>query len=241
MNEYFSHDYNARTDTKLVKLFMKHNLKGIGAYWCIIEMLYEEGGYLLLNEYDRIAFELRTDSEFIKSIIEDFNLFKKDEDKFWSDTAIDRLKQRAEKSEKARKSVQKRWDKYKRNTDVKETKNDSSTSKGKESKVKETKEDKKYIYNKFYDFELKKSNNDENYKQFIDALFWNNNLGNKLSSVLKMETQVNYLQFKKIFTLKQNLGIKITDVLEQMENWKDLKKRKTVYKTFITFAKNIKK
>jgi len=54
MKEYFSHDYNARNDTKLVKVFMKYQLKGIGAYWCIIEMLYEEGGYLLRSEYERI-------------------------------------------------------------------------------------------------------------------------------------------------------------------------------------------
>ena len=140
MKEYFSHDYNARNDTKLVKLFMKLGLKGIGAYWCIIEMLYEEGGYLLRSEYERISFELRTEPKFIKNIIEDFDLFKKDTKKVWSETALDRLNKRIEKSTKARESVQKRWKKYERNTNVLQTKNDCNTSKVKESKVKENKD-----------------------------------------------------------------------------------------------------
>lgn len=134
MKDYFSHDYNARNDKKLTKLFMKHGLSGIGAYWCIIEMLYEEGGYLLRTEYERITFELRTEYELIKSVIHDFDLFIFDEEKFWSETAINRLKLRAEKSYKARQSIEKRWDKYERNTNVLQPKNERNTSKVKESK-----------------------------------------------------------------------------------------------------------
>jgi len=139
MKEYFSHDYNARNDKKLVKIFMKYSLEGIGAYWCIIEMLYEEGGYLLRSEYERIAYELRTDIDLIKNIIEGFDLFKKDSKKFWSETAINRLNQRIEKSIKARESVNKRWEKYERKTNVKRKKNEGNTSKVKESKEKENK------------------------------------------------------------------------------------------------------
>ena len=157
MKEYFSHDYNSRNDTKIVKLFMKFGLKGIGAYWCIIEMLYEEDGYLLRSEYERISFELRTDIEFIKSIIEEFNLFEKDNKKFWSETAINRLNKRMEKSNKARESVQKRWNKYNGNTNVLEKKNDSNTSKVKESKVKESKNIP--TYSEFEQYALSKKNN----------------------------------------------------------------------------------
>jgi len=149
MKEYFSHDYNARNDTKLVKLFMKYGLSGVGAYWCIIEMLYEEGGYLLRSEYGRISFELRTDVKTIKSIVESFDLFKKDTKKFWSETGIDRLNQRIEKSAKARYSVNKRWEKYERNTDVKQTQNDSNTIKVKKSKEKEIKENIDLIYKSY--------------------------------------------------------------------------------------------
>jgi len=165
MKEYFSHDYNARNDTKLVKLFMKLGLEGIGAYWCIIEMLYEEGGYLLRNEYERIAFELRTDYNVIKKIVEELDLFVFDDEKFWSETALSRLNQRMEKSQKARESVEKRWKKYERNTNVKQSKNDSNTSKGKESKVK-----KSILFDEFWNLYNKKVGNKKACKKKWDKL-----------------------------------------------------------------------
>ena len=90
---------------------MKHRLAGIGAYWCIIEMLYSEGGYLLLEDIDTIAFDLRAERIMIESIINDFDLFKSNGKKFWSESALTRLKIRIEKSQKASKSAKSRWDK----------------------------------------------------------------------------------------------------------------------------------
>lgn len=143
MKEYFSHDYNARNDKKLIKLFMKHGVSGIGIYWCIVEMLYEESGYLNIDEYERIAFELRIEYDVVKSVIQEFELFDFDSEKFWSNSAISRLDQRMLKSEKARESVMKRWIKNKSNTNVIRSNNDSNTIKVKESKVKESKEKEK--------------------------------------------------------------------------------------------------
>jgi acid stress-induced BolA-like protein IbaG/YrbA len=53
-----------------------------------------------------------------------------------------------------------------------------------------------------------------------------------------MEDQLSYEQFKRLYYLKTKYKFSITDILEEMENWKDLKKRKTIYKTFLTFLKN---
>jgi len=139
MKDYFSHDYYSRNDPKMVRLFMKHGLSGIGAYWCIVEMLYEEGGYMPLSEYERITFELRTSENVIRYLIDDSELFVNDGEKFWSETAIERLKKRAEKSTKARQSIENRWNKQRNNTDVIRTYNDGNTNKVKESKVKESK------------------------------------------------------------------------------------------------------
>ena len=141
---YFSHDYNARSDWKLIKVAMKYWMEWIWTYWCIIEMLYEEWWYLDLEEYERITFELRMEYKIVESILNDFWLFEKDDKKFWSNSVLDRLKQRMNKSEKARISVQKRWDKKKEeNTNVLRTNNECNTikeSKEKESKEKESKE-----------------------------------------------------------------------------------------------------
>ena len=136
MKDYFSHDYNSRNDKKLVKAGMKFDLcTAIGAYWCIVEMLYEEGGYLLLSEYERITYELRCSNELVNYLILDSELFKNDGVRFWSETAIERLKLRAAKSQKARESIENRWNRLK-DTNVLQTNNDRNTSKVKESKVK---------------------------------------------------------------------------------------------------------
>jgi uncharacterized protein YdaU (DUF1376 family) len=113
---YFRHDCNARADRKMVRLAIQHGLAGIGIYWCIVEMLYEEGGYIPL-EYERIAFELRSNNETIKSVIHDFDLFDYDTNQFWSKRVIDELNARCEKSDKARQAIETRWS-YERNTPV---------------------------------------------------------------------------------------------------------------------------
>lgn len=123
---YFQHDTSARWDQKLVKVQMMHQMTGIGVYWCIVEMLYENAGYLP-TEYERIAFELRTEKNVIQSIVNDFELFENDGEKFWSNNALMQFNERMNKSAKASNSVNKRWEKYKRNTTVLRTKNDPNT------------------------------------------------------------------------------------------------------------------
>jgi len=125
MREYFSHDYGARNDKKLQRILMQHGLAGLGAVWCIFEMLYEAGGTLDISEYDRIAFELRTNNDFVKTIIES-DLFEHDEKKFWSVSILLRLTQRQEKSDKARKSVNRRW--KQKDTNVLRTNADRNTN-----------------------------------------------------------------------------------------------------------------
>lgn len=98
--------------------------------------------------------------------------------------------------------------------------------------------DNKVIYNEFYDSEILKSNNNEDYKSVVKALFGENELCCPLKSVLKMETQLYYAQFQKLWKLKQQYNFSIIDYLEKMENWGNPAKRKTVYKTFLTFVKN---
>ena len=98
---YFSHDCNARNDRKLINLRMNHSVAGIGVYWCVVEMLYEEGGYMPL-EYERIAFDLRTDSDLVTDVINSYDLFKIDGDRFYSQAVLDRISKQFEKSEKAK-------------------------------------------------------------------------------------------------------------------------------------------
>lgn len=142
---YFKHDYNARHDRKLVNVIMNHGMIGIGVYWCVVEMLYEEGGYLPLNkqEYERISFELRADIEIIESIINDFGLFlvSTDTKLFFSDTILSRLQERCDKSYKARASINKRWNKLVKHTNVIRPKQQRNTRRREEKREEEKKEE----------------------------------------------------------------------------------------------------
>lgn len=108
---YFSHDYGSRNDPKLQKVLMILGQEGKGVYWDLIEMLYEQEGYLLVSEIDSYAFALRTHSECIASLINDFGLFENDGEKFWSNSVLERLSIMKEKSERASKSAKARWNK----------------------------------------------------------------------------------------------------------------------------------
>lgn len=140
MKEYFPHDYNARNDRKLMKLKVYHKMTGIGIYWSLIEMLYEDSGKILLEDIIIISAELRTSPEIVESVIKDFELFQIDEKYFWSESVLKRIELRKEKSEKAKESIKKRWDKvketqvlYETDTNVLQKNNDSNTIKEKKS------------------------------------------------------------------------------------------------------------
>lgn len=105
---YFSHDYTTRSDSKIKELIYKHGITGYGIYWCLIEDLYINANALPI-EYERIAYELRTDKLIVESIINDFDLFEIVDGFFSSQSIQKRLDKRNEKSEKASLSASKRW------------------------------------------------------------------------------------------------------------------------------------
>lgn len=139
MAEYFSHDYNARSDRRMVALRKKEGMKGVGTYWCIVEMLYEAGGYLPHTSYEDIAYELRVKPEIIRRIVTAYDLFKIDGENFWSDSALRRLDERKAVSEKNRENARIGWNKRKPDAVALPTPSDGNAIKGKESIVKESK------------------------------------------------------------------------------------------------------
>lgn len=135
---YFSHDYHARSDGKLVKVMMKHGVAGIGIYWCLIEMLYENEGRISVDECERIAFELRTDSDCIASVLRDFDLFNSDGEFFWSESINRRIEGIKSKSIKAKESANLRWNKEK-DANVMRTHSDRNANKIKSNEIKSNK------------------------------------------------------------------------------------------------------
>jgi hypothetical protein len=105
---FFSHDYNARSDEKIKQLIRKYGMQGYGVFWAIVEDLYQNANALRID-CDGIAYDLRVDSDMVKSIIFDFNLFVHDNEMFGSISIQKRIDKRKEKSAKARESAQYRW------------------------------------------------------------------------------------------------------------------------------------
>lgn len=136
---YFSHDYNPRGDEKIQGLLFEMGWEGYGLYWGLVELLYQNDGYLQL-ECKRIAFELRTDCDKIEKLINDFNLFMINDNMFTSKSVLHRLKKRKEKTLQTRKAAEIRWGKGKQNdADAMQTESESNAIKVKESILKEIK------------------------------------------------------------------------------------------------------
>jgi hypothetical protein len=82
---YFSHDSNARSDAKIIKLRRKYGMEGYGIYFALIEMLREDSAHkLLLDSFEDIAYDLRVEVEKIQSIVTEFDLFVVDNNYFYS-------------------------------------------------------------------------------------------------------------------------------------------------------------
>ena len=139
---YFSHDSNARNDEKLLAVRMRFGAEGYGIYFMIIERLRDESDNMSIKDYNILAFDFRVSADKVKSVIEDFELFEFTDDKkyFYSQRMLNNMKIKNQKSEKARLSAEKRWNKSESNALAMRTHcegNAIKESKGKESKVKE--------------------------------------------------------------------------------------------------------
>lgn len=159
---YFSHDANARNDTKILSMRSIYGSEGYGWYWIIVEMLREQQNYKIeLGKYvwNALAMQMQCTADaaqkYVEDCINEFNLFVSDGEFFWSESLIRRMKSKDEKSEKAKRAAEARWNKASNNkgskheqstsnapamqTDSKRNANKVKESKVKESKVKESK------------------------------------------------------------------------------------------------------
>ena len=123
---------------------MELGMCGIGLYWCIIECLYENNGYLDLNQIDLLAYELRVEKKLIEKLIDNYDLFKKNKKSFYSKSVLQRLEKINEISKKNKENIKKRWEKAKQTIENR-PKNENDTTvlqtnyKEKEKKIKENK------------------------------------------------------------------------------------------------------
>ena len=117
MQSYFSHDSNARNSDKLMRVRMDLGAEGYGIFFMLIERLREEKDYKSVVDYKLLKFDLDADSEKIKQVVENYDLFKFTEDGkyFYSDSFNDRMEmmdvRAQQRISKAKKAANARWNK----------------------------------------------------------------------------------------------------------------------------------
>lgn len=154
---YFSHDSNALTDTKILNMRADYGLEGYGLYWAIIEMMRNEEDYkLTLNKNTYRAIKTLTNTsidieKFIMDCLEEYELFKQDEEKFYSNSLLRRMKEKDKKSAIAKEKAEKRWNNnaIAMQQQCSSNANKVKENKEKKNKIKESKKEEKIHFAEF--------------------------------------------------------------------------------------------
>lgn len=127
-NRYFPHDIEASSDEKFAEMnyFFRHLPKdvqekylsadilayaGLGIYWKTIEHLHKHS--IKIDKLHFLADEWRIDLDFFKTILENFDLFQKNESEYFSKRVLKNLEEQKKRSEIAKANANKKWSNYK--------------------------------------------------------------------------------------------------------------------------------
>lgn len=147
---YFTHDYNASSDTKI--LYMRNDLgmEGYGCYWFIIESLANAGGILPLKIIPVLAKQMDVSAAKVEAVVKNYELFNVSDSQFFSERLLNHLELRLVLSDKGKKGASLRWKNGEANREANgEAIATLMQKKGKEIKGKETKLNIKGKYFKF--------------------------------------------------------------------------------------------
>lgn len=229
---YFQHDYNPTSDPKVQALIGEYGAIGYGIYWRIVEMLHEDELHKLQCKkfiYIALAKQMLTSVEQVESIIKNcieiYELFKSDDDFFWSERVMRNISKRTEISNKRSKAGKISAESRKKTTSVEQKstcveQNPTKERKVKEIKVKENKEEYNILSEQKVPNEL---------TPFEKFNIW---LKKEAPNVLKIKNQLTEQQFEK---LKQTYNSKqIMDIVLNLDNFKDAPKKYTNVNRTIT-------
>ena len=238
---YFSHDYNAHNDVKILFLRQQLGMEGYGIFWFLIESLADSGGILPMKIIPVLAMQMQVPEIKVKAVIESFDLFMINDEIFFSQRLLDHLQIRNVASENGKKGAKKRWENGGSNGvairgangvaigDANEAPNGNPNAKerkGKESKV--------YIHTNLELDEIKSLEIDEVVKGLLIYI------QTKTDQVKLLKKQLSVDEGAEL--IAQFNRDEIKEVLNQMDNFNGLTKKYTsVYRTMLTWLKNNKK
>jgi uncharacterized protein YdaU (DUF1376 family) len=81
---YFSHDYNAHNDVKILFMRQQLGMEGYGIYWFLVESLANAGGYLPMNMIPILTMQMHSTEAKVSGVIREFDLFKIVDEQFFS-------------------------------------------------------------------------------------------------------------------------------------------------------------
>jgi hypothetical protein len=106
---YFSHDYNAANDVKVLFLRQQLGMEGYGIFWYLVEQLANAGGRLPLNLTPVLAMQMHTSEAKVNVVITGFELFTIEEGYFSSVRLDNHLQLRDRLSENGKNGAKLRW------------------------------------------------------------------------------------------------------------------------------------
>lgn len=125
VKEFFSHDYDAVNDEKIVELFFYFRehandfsiellrellcYAAYGVYWRTIEYMHRNKAPLPANKIKMVADTFRINSDFLQLIMDKFDLFRTEDDAYINDRILRNFDYRESKSEKNQEAANARW------------------------------------------------------------------------------------------------------------------------------------
>jgi len=106
---YFSHDYNAANDYKILFLRQQLGMEGYGIFWYLVEQLAQSNGKLPLKIVPVLAMQMQVTEAKVNGVIYNFDLFVIHDEHFESERLTNHLEIRRGYSDFGKIGAEARW------------------------------------------------------------------------------------------------------------------------------------
>jgi hypothetical protein len=106
---YFTHDYNAANDSKVLFMRQQLGMEGYGIFWFIVEQLAQAGGFLPTKVIPVLAMQMQVTEAKVQAVINNYELFMLVDQNFYSERLNKHLEVRKQLSDAGRKGAEKKW------------------------------------------------------------------------------------------------------------------------------------
>jgi len=222
---YFSHDYNARNDFKILFLRQQLGMEGYGIYWFLIESLAESGGRLPLKIIPVMAMQMQVTEVKVSAVINNFDLFEVAENEFFSTRLLNHLDKRKLLSEKGKKGAENRWVGNGHPISHPISGANAKERKGKEIKEKESSSIEQHdTTQQVFGIESRKSYDSmpEEFKKMYSKILYDDyirlmgNIKQECRFLSKWENQITIYEFSKLYERIQNNEITPVEVRQAL-------------------------